>query len=665
MRYLFIILLFVPLLVFSQKGNTQGEIFCTVDYNGKQMIRVKWLYNSIYEPKGFDLYRQKEGSGNWVKVNSQPIVPNKNLSASSKLDNECKDFHKALVQTPFDSLKSNPVRIFFLIKSIYVNELAEIFGIAYNDEGVSNGETYIYKLTLTGQTEAITQSRPIKMQSYQKVGSPADLKSKRSKKHIDFNWKPDIYSYYAVDVYRKKVDETDFVKITKLPRAIQADEARKYSAEKSVFYQDTSIKYDDNYIYKFKAIDYFGQESEFTEEISVPAVDLIPPEAPFNLNPIASSLNGFVRLEYQLVDEPDLVGANVYESPNPEKVEFKKVNSSVIPKGQLNFVHSNLSVGGHYYLVTSVDIAGNENRSDVVFTEVRDITPPEKPKGLSSESGEGFITLKWNANTESDLAGYHIERAIKKDSEKNGSYVSITKDPIKVLTFTEKLARNVKNEFVYRIVAVDTNFNRSKPSENTLAKMPDVVGPMQPLIKSVACDTVTAVITWLPNVDLDLQGYNVYRRLFSDSLSLEKINFSLVPKTVSSYTDRSLKAGTSYEYLIEAVDEADNKSPRSLPYFAKTNQAELTGKISIESKKINTKKATITIEWKLENKNDIKGFVVYAKNDKGLYKPASGLLVENKAVIKTEGNNYTEFYIKAYTKDGRFIESDKFSITEQ
>src|SRR5690606_36017663 len=141
---------------------------------------------------------------------------------------------------------------------------------------------------------------------------------------IDFNWKPDIYSYYAVDVYRKKVDETDFVKITKIPRAIQADEAQKYSAEKSVFFQDTSIRYDDNYVYKFKSIDYFGQESEFSQEITVPAVDLIPPEAPFNLNPIASSLNGFIRLEYQLVDEPDLVGVNIYETSNPDKFEFKK-----------------------------------------------------------------------------------------------------------------------------------------------------------------------------------------------------------------------------------------------------------------------------------------------------------------------------------------------------
>jgi len=44
-------------------------------------------------------------------------------------------------------------------------------------------------------------------------------------------------------------------------------------------------------------------------------------------------------------------------------------------------------------------------------TAPRDITPPAAPRGLYSTTGDGRVTLRWLANTESDLIGYRVYAA--------------------------------------------------------------------------------------------------------------------------------------------------------------------------------------------------------------------------------------------------------------
>jgi hypothetical protein len=39
---------------------------------------------------------------------------------------------------------------------------------------------------------------------------------------------------------------------------------------------------------------------------------------------------------------------------------------------------------------------------------VPDLTPPAPPHGLASVTGDGFVALSWNENTEGDVAGYRI-----------------------------------------------------------------------------------------------------------------------------------------------------------------------------------------------------------------------------------------------------------------
>ena len=66
-------------------------------------------------------------------------------------------------------------------------------------------------------------------------------------------------------------------------------------------------------------------------------------------------------------------------------------------------------------------------------------------------------------------------------------------------------------------------------------------------------------LTWAPNLDSDLAGYNVFRSL--DASAPVKLNQQLVP--VPSYRDENVVAGKTYRYSVSAVDLRGNESGRS------------------------------------------------------------------------------------------------------
>ncbi len=68
-------------------------------------------------------------------------------------------------------------------------------------------------------------------------------------------------------------------------------------------------------------------------------------------------------------------------------------------------------------------------------------------------------------------------------------------------------------------------------------------------------------LTWAPNVESDLAGYNVYRS--ANGGQPQKLNSELVPTV--SYRDGNVQPGTTYSYAVSAVDVRGNESPRSAP----------------------------------------------------------------------------------------------------
>ncbi|MDI6822444.1 MAG: Ig-like domain-containing protein [Actinomycetota bacterium] len=67
-------------------------------------------------------------------------------------------------------------------------------------------------------------------------------------------------------------------------------------------------------------------------------------------------------------------------------------------------------------------------------------------------------------------------------------------------------------------------------------------------------------LTWSPNPETDIAGYNIYRATFQDG-PFEKINQELVTST--SFKDTGINLDDSYYYFIKAVDETGKESEAS------------------------------------------------------------------------------------------------------
>ena len=183
-----------------------------------------------------------------------------------------------------------------------------------------------------------------------------------------------------------------------------------------------------------------------------------------------------------------------------------------------------------------------------------DVTPPAIPTGLTATSGHREVALHWNASTEEDLSHYVLFRSrgvvlapsasdsIARISPPRSDYV----DP-NLINYTT---------YTYHLVAVDSNGNKSNPTGGVTASPLDLMPPKPPDGLSTVAGDRRVDLSWLPNTEVDLASYIIYRGLTSVSGD----SISEVAGAVTTYADTGLTNGTRYFYSLLALDESGNRS---------------------------------------------------------------------------------------------------------
>jgi hypothetical protein len=80
----------------------------------------------------------------------------------------------------------------------------------------------------------------------------------------------------------------------------------------------------------------------------------------------------------------------------------------------------------------------------------QDTFPPVAPKSLQAIAGSGVINLIWDANAETDLAGYIVLRG----EAPGDTLQAITQAPVTTTTYRDETVRP-GTRYVYAVVAVD------------------------------------------------------------------------------------------------------------------------------------------------------------------------------------------------------------------
>ncbi|MFT7506865.1 MAG: prepilin-type N-terminal cleavage/methylation domain-containing protein, partial [Acidimicrobiales bacterium] len=263
---------------------------------------------------------------------------------------------------------------------------------------------------------------------------------------------------------------------------------------------------------------------------------------------------------------------------------------------------------------------------------IGDTTPPSNPTDLAATGGITQVSLSWNANTESDLAGYTLFRRIGS----SGSFSQIASG-LTTSNYTDTGLSN-STQYFYRITATDTSNNESGNSNTANAITIDTIPPSNPTDLAATGGITQVSLSWNANTESDLAEYTLFRRIGSSG-SFSQIASGL---TTSNYTDTGLSNSTQYFYRITATDTSNNESGNSntanaitidtIPPDNPTSLAAVPGD------------AQVSLAWNANTESDLAGYRLYRGTiNGGPYNAISGLL--NTTSFNNTGlTNNTKYY---------------------
>ncbi|MEW6606716.1 MAG: hypothetical protein AB1414_04555 [bacterium] len=321
------------------------------------------------------------------------------------------------------------------------------------------------------------------------------------------------------------------------------------------------------------AVNISGVESDYSEEVSATPEDIgdtEPPTKPTNLNINDPETGEELELSWDAsIDNVEVSHYLIYRLTNNSAVSESNYDSGFpVSTSKTNYTDYEVTEANtYYYKVLAVDTSDNRSGlSNLADASPTDTLAPAEPTNVNTTPGDTIIDLWWTApttNTDNseltDLAGYNIYRGTSP-----GNY---NPEPINGLTLITTLYYNdtgLINEqtYYYIVKAVDDSGNEG-PASIEVSETP--VGtdtpPAPPTDVMITEKETELLITWAPNHELDLAGYNIYRGIESGNYSPTPINPSLI--TTESYTDRDVVENQTYFYVVRAVDESGQESDNS------------------------------------------------------------------------------------------------------
>ena len=200
----------------------------------------------------------------------------------------------------------------------------------------------------------------------------------------------------------------------------------------AALYPDNNLA-DGPYAYSVYAIDKAGNMS-LPSNVAQVNIDMRPPHT-IILQPASDAM--FDTPQYVLAVSADTDIASV-------QFQYRSVTSATwinlgMPVTALPYattfdpVKLNLISGSYQLQSVATDKTANVDPAPEPITVMyADVTRPAKTQGLTSLVTGGDVALKWTANTESDLAGYYIDR-----TSDTGSTVRITPTPLTAITYVD------------------------------------------------------------------------------------------------------------------------------------------------------------------------------------------------------------------------------------
>lgn len=441
--------------------------------------------------------------------------------------------------------------------------VAEALGLRFVDRSVRRGERYTYRISLTVQRDYRIDAGEVTVEvRAAPIGpSPVNFTARGLDKRIELRWEGrprDEYSGY--NIYRSDDNGRTYRKLNTRPIVLVTSPGVNQVGIGT--YTDSTVVNYRVYRYQVRGINAFGELSAPAEAEAM-ARDLTPPVPPMVKNPEQIGATR-IRLTWEMMEiDPDLAGFVVSRSAFSDS-NFRPITPRPLPKTARSYIDESATDNEPYYLVASIDTAGNVAPSLPLYGFLIDTMPPAVPKGLTGTiDTNGVVRLRWRKNTERNILGYRVLRANALDHEFTQLANQVWRDTV----FTDTVEVNTLTRFVYyRIAAVNNRYNHSDMTSPLALRRPDRVPPDAPVFSDVRVSDSSVTVQWVPSTSEDVQSHLLYRRTQGEA---RWALLATLSRTERIYTDKAVKQNTMYEYQIEAVDSTGLRARALLPVQAR------------------------------------------------------------------------------------------------
>ncbi len=300
-------------------------------------------------------------------------------------------------------------------------------------------------------------------------------------------------------------------------------------------YTDSTVTNGVTYYYVITAVGAGDQSADSAQITATPDPTVVTPAVPTGFS--ATAGNAQVSLTWSASS-----GATGYH--------VKRATTSGGPYTQLaapsspSYTDTSVSNGTTYfYVVSAMNSAGESaNSAQVSASPLAPASIPAVPAGLAAVGGNAQVSLTWSAS--SGATGYHVKRA----TTSGGPYTQIGA-PTSAAYSDATVTNGTK--YYYVVSALDSAGESANSMQVSAAPMAPVGTsvPSPPAGLAAVGGNAQVSLTW--SASNGATGYHVKRATTNGGPYTQ-----IAAPTSSSYTDTSVSNGTTYYYVVSALDSA-------------------------------------------------------------------------------------------------------------
>ncbi len=523
--------------------------------------------------------------------------------------------------------------------STYDFDIAKMSGLGYQTT-FKKGETYSFKIyTFSNKTEALEFK--ISTKDF-KLPDVPKLEAKFGDKRVELKWRTkeyrkDYFGYYL----ERSVEDGNYQLLEDLPFVNLLDTLGAYESFAFFTHKDTLPRNYQDYWFRLKGMDYFGDKSILFSKVRgygydkinmSPIIELATQTADNRAHIVWDVFDRYIHLieSFEIVRADSLKGAfkSIVKNIDPNEREIKiKMDSTQ-----------------NYFRVKINPKDGEDIYSVPVFVMGQDTLAPEIPENFSGRiDSNGVVYLTWDKNNkEKDFWGYKVFKSNFIEHE----FSLINGTPQEENYCIDTADITMLNEYVYyKVQAVDTRNNRSAFTPVLEIHKPDKIAPAAAVMKMSHFRNDSIILNFSTSSSADVEYHELFKRDLDNEKSWKLLKRFSVTDSIDVYFDFDFEYDHRYIYTIIATDDAGLKSKPTKPYIVETK--ELKVRQPIQNIQINkSDQGELSFDWQLERKNDVARIEIYrgdTKDQIGLYK----IIDTAESFIEPKSKNKNFYYFKA------------------